>query len=118
MAIQVYQPPSSIDYSCLVTWLSDTTFEFDGGLWETKAKNRNKGLLALLSSSRCVEGSYNPNIISYLFIYKLPDGGKNWIITKDKHWKKHPTVFSLARKRYDLLYLTQTQQFKEILDNV
>lgn len=117
MAIQIYQPPSSIDYLRLVTWISDTQFEFDGGIWETKPKNKGKGLIALIASSRCIKGLTNKNLISYLFIFKLPNGTKDWIITKDKHWKKHPTVFSLARKRYDLLYLTQTQQFKELLNN-
>lgn len=115
MANQIYNPPSFTDYSILVNWLSDTQFEFDGGVWETKAKNKNKGLLALLSSSRCIEGRVTPNVLSYLFIYELPDGSKSWIITRDKHWKKHPTVFSVARKRYDLLYLTNQQQFKELL---
>lgn len=115
MSIQIYQP--AINHLSLVTWVSDTSFKFDGGLWVTKAKNRNKGLLSLLASSRCVEGTINQNVLSYLFIYKLPDGSKNWLITKDKYWKKHPTVFSLARKRYDLLYLVQQPNFKDLLSN-
>ena len=102
------------NYNKLITWVSDTRFLFDGGLWETRAGNRNKPFKSLIPSSRCVEGKVHKNVLSYLFIYEV-DGKKDFVITNDKHWKKHKTTFSVARKRYDLLYLVTTENFKELL---
>ena len=110
----IYEPDQCIE---LIEWVSDTHFKFDGCLWKTRKQYRNKSFTFLMKVSRCVEGEYKPNVLSYLFIFLDSAGKKDWIITTNKYWKQKPTVFSLARKRYDLIYLTKTKQFKSLLED-